>query len=130
MMKKNSVTLSLTGSFLAFCLFIFTFQASGQSSVTDITALPDSVSKIVTASCISCHSSQGKLMAKAKLNFSEWSKYSPEKQKERAQKMVIELDKGKMPPKEAREKRPDLIPTTEQIKVIKNWADSFRVITQ
>ena len=30
-----------------------------------------------------------------------------------------------MPPKEARENNPDIIPTTEQMAIIKAWADSF-----
>ena len=47
-------------------------------------------------------------MSKAKLNFTEWTNYSPEKQKEKAAKMYSELNKGAMPPKAAREKRPEL----------------------
>ena len=64
-------------------------------------------------------------MSKAKLNFTEWTNYSPEKQKEKAAKMFSELNKGAMPPKTAREKRPELIPTKEQVEIIKKWSESF-----
>jgi hypothetical protein len=32
-----------------------------------------------------------------------------------------------MPPKMAREKKPETIPTKEQIEIIKRWSDSFQV---
>jgi hypothetical protein len=54
-----------------------------------------------------------------------WTNYSPEKQKERAAKMYAELNKGAMPPKAARAKRPELIPTKEQVETIKKWSESF-----
>ena len=88
-------------------------------------SIPDSVNVIVTASCIPCHTNEGGLMSKSKLNFSVWSNYSPEKQKEKAAKMYTELDSGKMPPKKAREKNPELIPTPEQIAVIKDGLSLF-----
>ena len=40
--------------------------------------------------------------------------------------MYSELNKGEMPPKKAREKNPDLIPTKEQIEIIKKWSESFQ----
>jgi hypothetical protein len=64
-------------------------------------------------------------MSKTKLNFTEWTNYSPEKQKERAAKMYSEINKGAMPPKAAREKRPDLIPTNDQADIIKKWSESL-----
>jgi hypothetical protein len=66
-------------------------------------------------------------MAKSKLNFTDWSNYSVEKQKEKAGKMYSEINKGAMPPKMAREKKPETIPTKEQIEIIKRWSDSFQV---
>jgi hypothetical protein len=72
-----------------------------------------------------CHSSAGGMMSRSKLNFTEWTQYSPEKQKEKAEKMYSELNKGKMPPKNARESRPEIIPTKDQIDSIKKWSESF-----
>lgn len=64
-------------------------------------------------------------MSKAKLNLTEWANYSPEKQKEKAAKMYSELNKGAMPPKKAREMKPELIPTKDQIEIIKKWSETF-----
>jgi hypothetical protein len=64
-------------------------------------------------------------MSRGKLNFTEWATYSAEKQKEKAQAMYKEISKNKMPPKSARETRPEIIPTKENVDVIKKWADSL-----
>ena len=40
--------------------------------------------------------------------------------------MFSELNKGAMPPKAARAKRPELIPTKEQVEIIKKWSESFK----
>jgi hypothetical protein len=73
-----------------------------------------------------CHSSSGGLMSRTKLNFTEWTQYSAEKQKARAEKMYSELKKGAMPPKSAREANPDIIPDKDQIDIIKKWSESFK----
>jgi hypothetical protein len=101
------------------------FPVIGQATLKQIPTLPEGVNKIVIASCTPCHTNEGGLMAKSKLNFTEWTKYSPEKQKEKAAKMYSELSKGDMPPKAARQKRPDLIPDQEQIDIIKKWSESI-----
>jgi hypothetical protein len=64
-------------------------------------------------------------MSRTKLNFTEWTNYSPEKQKTKAAKMYEEINKGDMPPKKAREKRPETIPTKDQVEIIKKWSESF-----
>jgi hypothetical protein len=40
--------------------------------------------------------------------------------------MYSRLDKGEMPPKKAREAKPETIPTREQIETIKKWAESLK----
>jgi uncharacterized membrane protein len=121
-MKKSL----LMCSFLIVGLFfIFNVKAMAQDKLSVVTGLPGDVNKIVIASCASCHSNQGGSMAKSKLNFSVWANYSPEKQKEKAKKMYSELDKGKMPPKTARAKHPELIPTKEQTEIIRKWSESL-----
>lgn len=97
----------------------------GQDMSKVASPLPESINKIVSVSCMPCHSSTGGAMSKGKLNFNEWTAYSPEKQKERAQAMYKELKKSEMPPKDARENNPDIIPTKEQLNIIKDWARSF-----
>ena len=59
------------------------------------------------------------------MNLTEWNNYTPEKQKEKAAKMYAEINKGDMPPKMAREKRPETIPTKDQAEIIKKWSESF-----
>jgi hypothetical protein len=124
-MKKTDTASLLCTGFLMIGLFVLGLPASGQDTLKVSAAIPADVNKIVSASCTPCHTSEGGLMSKSKLNLTEWAKYSPEKQKEKAAKMYTELNKGAMPPKSAREKRPELIPTKEQIEIIKNWSESF-----
>lgn len=106
-------------------LLLFSIRAAAQDVLKTNTSLPEDVNKIVTASCTPCHTNQGGLMSRTKLNFTEWTNYSPEKQKEKAAKMYSEVNKGAMPPKAAREKRPETIPSIEQIEIIKKWSESF-----
>lgn len=124
-MKKTSLTTLLLPLTFVFGLLLLNQPVSGQENSKSASALPDEVNKIVTVSCFPCHSSQGGLMSKAKLNLTEWENYSPEKQKEKAEKMYSELNKGAMPPKKAREAKPETIPTTDQIEIIKKWSESF-----
>jgi len=124
-MKRSKTTAILISGTLVLGLFFFNITASGQDASKTASTIPDDVSKIVMVSCVPCHTSQGGLMSKSKLNLTEWVKYSPEKQKEKAAKMYSEVNKGAMPPKKARELKPELIPTKEQLEVIKKWSESF-----
>jgi hypothetical protein len=103
-----------------------TLAVRGQDTTRVSPPLPDNINKIVSASCMPCHSEKGGLMSRSKLNFTEWTNYSAEKQKEKANDMYKELSKDKMPPKNARENNPAIIPTKEQVDIIKKWADSFQ----
>jgi mono/diheme cytochrome c family protein len=124
-MKENVFVLLMVTGFLVLSLFGLNIPAKAQEASKTPAALPEEVYKIVSVSCIPCHTSEGGLMSRTKFNFTLWSNYSPEKQKEKAAKMYSELSKGAMPPKTAREKRPDAIPTKEQIEIIKKWAESY-----
>ena len=124
-MKRSKVTALLISGTLVLGLFFFSIPVRCQETAKPTAQLPEDVNKIVTASCTPCHTSQGGLMSKGKLNLTEWDKYSPAKQKEKAAKMYSEVNKGAMPPKKAREKSPELIPTKEQLEIIKKWSESF-----
>ena len=124
-MKKTVVSFILFSGFLLISLFLFNIPVSAQDVSKTNASIQEDVNKIVSVSCTPCHTSQGGLMSKTKLNFTEWTNYSPEKQKERAAKMYSEINKGAMPPKAAREKRPDLIPTNDQADIIKKWSESL-----
>jgi hypothetical protein len=123
---KNSVKFSERAHLLiVFSFLIICSSVIGQDNPKTSAPLPDNINKIVSACCMPCHSSKGGMLSKAKLNFSEWTEYSADKQKKKAEKMYKELKKDAMPPKDARETNPDIIPTKEQIEIIKAWADSF-----
>jgi hypothetical protein len=123
---KHSVYFS-TGdnTFLIFLFLLFCLPSLGQKAANAPSPLPDRINIIVSVSCMPCHSSDGGLLSRSKLNFNEWTDYSAEKQKKKAAKMYKELKKDAMPPKEARENNPEIIPSKEQIEIIKSWADSF-----
>lgn len=120
MKKVNSSLL-----FLVPGLFLLNLSVSGQEAPGVSPSLPDNVRKIVTSSCMPCHSQDGRLLSRLKLNFTVWEQYSPGKQKTKAEKMYSLLDKGEMPPKKAREAKPENIPTRNQIETIKKWAESL-----
>ncbi len=121
-MKKTNSSLL----FLVPGLFLLNFSLTGQETPRVSPSLSPEISKIVTASCMPCHSKDGGFKSRFKLNFTDWAKYSPEKQKAKAERMYSRLDKGEMPPKKAREAKPETIPTREQIETIKKWAESLK----
>lgn len=126
---KNSTRPSLSLLFLIFAGLLFpAFTVKSQESPQESPALPENINKIVTVSCMPCHTSTGGMLSRGKLNFTEWTKYSVEKQKEKAAKMYSELKKEAMPPKSARETRPEIIPTKDQIDIIKKWSESFESV--
>ncbi len=124
-MKKAISSSNLFPLLFVAGLFILNFPAYSQESSKESPALPGNVNKIVTESCISCHSSNGRLLARWKLNFTKWEQYSVETQKVKASKMSAMLNKGSMPPKSEREIHPEKIPTREQIAIITKWSESF-----
>ena len=124
---KEKVNSMLSVLLLIACgLFLINLSVTGQEAQKESPVLPDSISAIVNLSCVPCHTNSGGLMSRAKLNFSEWTRYSSKKQKERAEKMYEELNKSAMPPKSARETKPEIIPSGAQIETIKKWADSLK----
>jgi hypothetical protein len=123
---KKVIYSSLSLILLIFSGLFFTdIVVNGQEVSKESPLLPEEINKIVTASCMPCHSSTGGMLSRGKLNFTEWTKYSADSQKKKAEKMYSELKKGAMPPKSARETRPEIIPTKDQIDIIKKWSESF-----
>lgn len=122
--KRPSGVISL---YLISIFLVLSLPSIGQGNGKVSSPLPENISKIVSVSCTPCHFSDGGIMSRAKLNFAEWNGYSAAKQKEKANKMYYELSENSMPPKSARKKRPEIIPTIEQIDTIKKWVDSFGV---
>jgi hypothetical protein len=129
---KNSVNRPIAAFLVlaAFGFFMPLVSLSAQDTIKVSSTLPDSISLIVTRSCMPCHSNDGGMMSRTKLNFSEWADYTPEHRAERANKMYSELSEGKMPPKKARERHPELIPDDKQIGTIKRWAETLAIPEQ
>jgi hypothetical protein len=124
-MKNSENSSAGTRLFALFIFLILSCSLFGQEASKTSAPLPESINKIVSVNCMPCHSDKGGMMSRTKLNFSEWTGYSSDKQKKKAETMYKELKKDAMPPKSARENNPDIIPTKEQIAIIKAWADSL-----
>lgn len=122
-MKKSKTLLIVSFTFF----FLFSLNLSVFSQVQDSlpSSFPAEVNKIFTTSCMPCHTSKGGFMSREKLNFTEWGQYSPDKQKEKAEKIVSELKEGGMPPQMVRDTRPEIVPTHEQIDIIAKWSEQF-----
>jgi len=124
MKRFNQASFLIPAAIVAGLIF-FNQRAATQDVLLTGTPIPEDVNKILTFSCTPCHSKDGGLMSKAKLNLTEWTNYSASKQKEKASKIYSEMKKGSMPPKMAREKKPETIPTQLQVEIIKKWSESF-----
>jgi hypothetical protein len=124
-MKKATYPKSSFPVLFFICLICPGIAVKGQETGKVSPPLPDEINKIVSVSCMPCHSSTGGMLSRGKLNFTEWTEYSLQTQKKKAAKMYKELKKEDMPPKSARESRPEKIPTKDQIAIIKKWSESF-----
>jgi hypothetical protein len=129
-MKKSTSVISLAALLVLLILVSFRSIKPNHPVQLQPVGIPSEVAAILNFSCTPCHTSDGGLMAKAKLNITVWNKYSPDKQKEKAAAIYSEINKGSMPPKSAREKRPEIVPGKDQIAVIKKWAESFHADPQ
>ena len=67
-------------------------------------------------------------MALMHLNLSNWDKFSLEKQADKAKDMCKMVSKGKMPPKDFREKNPGAAPNKDEGKIICDWATSIQIV--
>ena len=100
--------------------------ASGRTKEVQTIPIPENIIKIFKSSCMLCHGSDGKILARTKLDFSKWAEYDTDMKAEKASRICSELTEGLMPPKSIRKSNPELIPTKEQIGLICKWADSLK----
>ena len=128
MKKSVIITIAVVCVLLITTVIInhLTAQAAPKGAVVG-KSIPAGVMKIAEKSCVKCHTEPGKGMALAHLNLTNWDKYSPEKQADKAKAMCSMVTKDKMPPKSFRAKNPDGVPTTAEVKTICNWAESLQV---
>ena len=128
MKRPVIITVAVVSIFFFSALIInpLTIQSASKGGVTG-KPIPADVMKIADKSCVHCHVEPGDFMAVSHLNLSNWDKYSPEKQAEKASKMCKMVTKDKMPPKGFRSKHPEGVPSSEELKTICNWAASIQV---
>jgi cytochrome c5 len=127
-MKKMYLFLAVT-----FVLLVFASAALSPAKPADkksqtpvaSSSIPEELNTIFENSCMGCHATGGKSMAMAKVNFSDWDKYSPEKQAKKAAAICKMLTKGAMPPKSFRESHPDAVPTAAQKDMICKWSETL-----
>jgi hypothetical protein len=100
--------------------------ASGQTGKKQQFPIPENINKIFQTSCMPCHGNDGGRLPKSRLYFSRWAGYGTAKEVEKASLICSSVRKGKMPPKSARDSKPELIPTKEQIDLICNWAELLK----
>ena len=124
-MKKSVKPLAVSCVIMMLFIMGLISPSRGQEKPGVSSPLPADVNKIITNSCMPCHSSKGGMLSRSKLNLDEWTQYGADKQKSKASKIYSEVLKSKMPPKDVRETRPELIPTESQVEILKKWKDSF-----
>jgi hypothetical protein len=103
--------------------------ASAQSDWKDADvnkSIPNDVKEIFEQSCVKCHLESGNFKAKMHLNLSKWEKFSSEKQAKKAEDILYQVTKEKMPPEKFRLSHPKSVPGKREIKTIKEWAESLQ----
>jgi cytochrome c len=87
--------------------------------------IPANLGKVFTNSCMPCHSTNGKKMAKALLNFSKWDKYGRGTQMQKGKAIGRLINKGSMPPAQFIESSPELALTLADKDNIRKWINSM-----
>ncbi len=89
-------------------------------------AIPANVGGIIQHSCTPCHWDGGGFKPTFHINFSKWDDYSTGKQAKKSKQMCSVIQKGTMPPAETRQKRPEKIPSKDQIEMICKWSEALQ----
>ncbi len=125
---KKAIMISAIGTLLLAFIMITPVRAQTDSNPVDsLKSMPADVFAIIKKSCIGCHTEPGKIIPLEKLNFSKWDGLTAEKHAEKAKAMCDEVTQGKMPPKKAREKYPEAIPTADELKTLCDWMQSMQL---
>ena len=89
-------------------------------------SIPDDIKDIFEQSCVNCHLEPGNLKAKMRFNLSKWEKFSSVKQAKKAEDVLYQVTKEKMPPEKFRLSHPKSVPGKREIKIIKEWVESLQ----
>jgi cytochrome c len=127
-MKKTFVMMMTVFAVLIITAISLTsVKGIGQKEIKNlaVSSIPDSLNKIFTNSCSFCHSDDGKLIAKAKLNLPNWDKYTKEEKIKKGDAICTMISEEKMPPSSVIKSKPEVKLTTNQIKDICKWTVSL-----
>jgi len=125
---KTKKTLPLVA--IGISLALFSFNTISEESYiniesVDIIDIPENIQAIISNKCMGCHSNEAKGgKSKMKMNFDKLSngEYSKGKVISKLDKIVKMLGKDKMPPEKFLAKYPDKKLTSEESKLITDWA--------
>jgi hypothetical protein len=124
MKKLNLIIISIVVVSFISVLLIYPVKVNSQKEKVLAVAgsVPDSLNKIFTNSCMPCHYNGGSKGANFALNFSNWNKYSPEKQAKKSAAIFKKVSDGSMPPKSFKEGKPL---TKAQVISVGKWTNSL-----
>ena len=132
-MKTKFIT-SIT--LFTLCIVLFSFTENNKetyeaSTFIDLADIPENVKTILGNKCMGCHSNESKPgKSKSKLNIDKIieGSYSNGKLASKFGKMEKTLGQNKMPPKKFLAKYPDKELTTEESKILMDWATEQKLI--
>jgi len=124
------VKILLSGLVLGTSLMLFSFKNEKTNDYTattteDVIDIPENIQAIISNKCMGCHSDETKSgKSKMKMNFDKLSngEYSRGKVISKLDKIVKMLGKDKMPPEKFLAKYPAKKLTTEESKLLTDWA--------
>lgn len=118
------------------CIVSFAFTVSNKEkenyyqvpnselSIQDKITFPENVKAIIDKKCMGCHKPDSRNQkAKKKLQWEKVPKMNKEEQKDFIAEMFEVLEAGKMPPKKALERRPQMKLNLEEERVLLMWLD-------
>lgn len=86
---------------------------------------PEDVQTIIDAKCMGCHKPDSRnTKAKEKLQWASVAKMNKEEQEHLVDELFEVLEDGKMPPKKALERRPQMKLTDDETKTLLAWAEA------
>lgn len=116
-MKKISLFLTGAMMFLIAAALVFPPQPAKP--------MPENLKALFKASCMACHSDDGGVMAKSRVNFSKWDSYDLGKQLKKAADISKVVKSGTMPPKSFAKANPGAVLTDAQKEIILKWSDNL-----
>lgn len=106
--------------------FVLTSETSSPEQVqdTDKIEIAGEVKEIIEAKCMGCHKPDSRNQkAKDKLQWAKVPELDKEGQEDLIKELFEVLEEGKMPPKRALERRPQMKLTEEETKTLLAWAE-------